>query len=275
MDYDLSGMLDLHIHTKPDIQPRLLDDIQAAASAKSAGMQGILIKSHVVSTAGRAEITEKAVGGIRVFGSLVLNTAVGGFNMEVLETAIQMGAKIIWMPTHNAQSMFYRSGRRGGLSIFSESHTILPVIHDILDRIRQADIALATGHLSIEEIVALVHLAKSMGLKKIIITHPDSVLISMPLDIQQKVCGSGVFFERCLLDTLLGPVPGTTIREIGNHIRGTTVAANFLSTDLGQPNNPLPIEGFSQFIVGLRKIGFTEKEIYQMGAETPASLMDL
>jgi len=274
MDYDLSGMIDLHIHTKPDIQPRLLDDIQAATSAKSAGMQGILIKSHVVSTADRAEIAEKVVGGIRVFGSLVLNTAVGGFNLDVVETAIQMGGKVIFMPTHSAQSMFHRSGRKGGLSIFGEDHTILPVIHDILDRIQGANIALATGHLSIEESAALVRLAKSMKLKKIIITHPESILVRMPLKIQQDISGPGVFFERCFLDTIPGPVPGTTIQEIGSHIRGTSVESSFLSTDLGQPDNPSPIEGLSAYLTSLTEFGFNKREIFQMTAETPAFLMD-
>ena len=62
MIYDLTDLLDLHIHTRPDVQPRMLDDIQAATAAKTAGMRAILIKSHVVPTAGRACIAERTVG---------------------------------------------------------------------------------------------------------------------------------------------------------------------------------------------------------------------
>jgi hypothetical protein len=37
LNYDLSGVIDLHTHTHPDIQPCLLDEIQAAEAVKSAG----------------------------------------------------------------------------------------------------------------------------------------------------------------------------------------------------------------------------------------------
>jgi Family of unknown function (DUF6282) len=275
MDYDLSEAIDLHIHTQPDIQPRLLDDIQAAEAAKLAGMRGILIKSHVVLTADRAKIAEKVVGGIRVFGGLVLNHAVGGFNLDAVEAAILMGAKVIWMPTHSAQSMSRWTGTEGGLSIFDNERAILSVVHEILDRIHQANIALATGHLSVEESVALVRLAKSMRLQKIIITHPESVLIRMPLEIQQDLNGPGVFFERCFVDTTPLMNFGTSIEEIGSHIRATGLDSTFLSTDFGQPVNPSPVEGMSTYLASLKAIGFTEREISKMACLTPAFLMDL
>ncbi len=274
-DYELSGVIDLHIHTKPDINPRLLDDIQASLAAKSAGMRGILIKSHVVPTADRASIAEMVVAGIRVFGGLVLNKAIGGFNVDAVETAIQTGAKIIWMPTHSAQSMFRRSGKEGGLTVFGEDGSILPVIHEILERIKHANIALATGHLAVDESAALVRLARSMRLQKIIITHPESNLIRMPLDMQQELNGPGVYFERCYLDLIPSKDSGTTIEEIGRHIRATGCDSSFLSTDLGQPGNPSPVEGMSKFSSSLRTIGFTDSEINKMACTTPALLMDM
>lgn len=275
MDYDLSGTLDLHIHTYPDIQPRLLDDIQAAEAAKSAGMRAILIKSHVVLTADRARIAERVVGGIRVFGGLVLNHAVGGFNVDAVETAIQLGAKVVWMPTRSAKNMSRWSGIDGGLSIFDKEGAILPVVPEILDRILQANIALATGHLSVEESVALVRLAKLMRLKKIIITHPESSLIRMPVETQQEINGSGVFFERCFVDTTPMMNFGTTIEEIGSHIRTVGLDSTFVSTDFGQVANPSPVEGMSTYLTSLRALGFTEREISKMACLTTAFLMDL
>ena len=124
MIYDLTDLLDLHIHTRPDVQPRMLDDIQAATAAKTAGMRAILIKSHVVPTAGRACIAERTVGGVRVFGALVLNQEVGGFNPAAVETAIRMGAKVIWMPMRSATNMHHRPGRRGGLTVFRRDGSI-------------------------------------------------------------------------------------------------------------------------------------------------------
>jgi len=54
--FDLTGLIDIHIHTSPDIQARLLDDIEAARLAFDAGMKAILIKSHHTLTADRASI---------------------------------------------------------------------------------------------------------------------------------------------------------------------------------------------------------------------------
>ena len=68
MKYNLSNIIDLHIHTHPDIHPRQLNDIEACEAAKAAGMKAVLLKSHVVLTADRAVIAEKVVGGIRAFG---------------------------------------------------------------------------------------------------------------------------------------------------------------------------------------------------------------
>ena len=275
MEYDLNNVIDLHIHTQPDIQPRLLDDLQAAGEAKTAGMRAILIKSHVVPTAGRATIAEKAVGGIRVFGGLALNSAVGGLNPDAVVAAIGMGAKMIWMPTRSARSMFRRAGLEGGITIFDEKDKILPVVGGILESIRQADISLATGHLSVSESVALVRMAKAMGLRKIVITHPESELIRMPLEVQQELDGPGIYFERCFVDTTQSMHCATSIEEISDRIRKVGFASTLLSTDLGQPINLPPVEGMAAYLAAMRAAGFSKKEIFRMASENPATLMDM
>ena len=275
MEYNLSNIIDLHIHTHPDIHPRQLNDIEACEAAKAAGMKAVLLKSHVVLTADRAVIAEKAVGGIRAFGALTLNTAVGGFNLEAVDTAIKMGAKVIWMPTYSAQNIFTRDGKNGGLSILGEDRQILPCIKPILDLINQANVAIATGHISTEETIALVCYAKSMQLTKIIITHPESILIRMPLSIQQELTGPGVFFERCFLDTIPSIHGGSSIEEIDHHIRAVGHDSTILSTDLGQPFNPSPVEGMSSFLASLQTTGFKKEEIFRMASINPAFIVDL
>lgn len=275
MEYDLSGIIDLHIHTQPDVQPRLLDDLQAAEEAKKARMRAILIKSHVVPTTGRATIAEKAVGGIRVLGGLVLNSAVGGLNPDAVEAAIGMNARVIWMPTRSARNMFRRAGLTDGITIFDERDMILPVVGGILEYIRQADIVLATGHLSVSESMALVRMAKAMGLRKIVVTHPESELVRMPLEVQQELSGPGVYFERCFVDTTQSMNCATSIEEIGERIRRVGFESTLLSTDLGQPINPPPVEGMAAYLAALRAAGFTEKEIYRMASENPATLMGM
>ena len=55
----LEGSIDVHIHSAPDIFPRIMNDVDLALSAKQEGMRAILIKSHVVITADRAEIASQ------------------------------------------------------------------------------------------------------------------------------------------------------------------------------------------------------------------------
>ena len=57
----LEGVFDPHIHAGPDVMKRCMDDLDLARAAASAGMRGVLIKSHVESTAGRAYLTQKVL----------------------------------------------------------------------------------------------------------------------------------------------------------------------------------------------------------------------
>jgi hypothetical protein len=40
----LEGAIDIHIHSAPDVYPRILNDIELALQAKDMGMRAILIK---------------------------------------------------------------------------------------------------------------------------------------------------------------------------------------------------------------------------------------
>ncbi|MCK5429317.1 MAG: hypothetical protein KAI94_07590, partial [Anaerolineales bacterium] len=157
----LEGVIDLHIHSSPDVIPRLMDDVEIAHEAAEAGMRAVLLKSHHTLTADRAAIASKQVEGIQVFGGLVLNQAVGGLNPCAVEVALAMGAKEIWMPTLSAANHLRASNVDGeGITILDESGAIKPVVNDILRLIAPADVILGTGHLSVDEIIILVKAAR-------------------------------------------------------------------------------------------------------------------
>ena len=50
----LTGIIDMHIHSAPDIRQRKLDDLQLMEAAVERGVRAIVIKSHMVPTADRA-----------------------------------------------------------------------------------------------------------------------------------------------------------------------------------------------------------------------------
>lgn len=51
---DLAGFIDTHIHTSPDTRPRITSDVEAGIQARKAGMEAIVIKSHLEPTSARA-----------------------------------------------------------------------------------------------------------------------------------------------------------------------------------------------------------------------------
>ena len=272
---DLAGLIDMHIHSAPDLWPRFADDIDAARAAAAAGLGAILLKSHDTLTADRAALAEKAVGGIRVCGGLALNEAVGGLNPRAVEVALRLGARQIWFPTFDAAHYRRLRGQPGGITILTEEGRVRPVVHDILDLVLNADAILGTGHLAVEETVALVGVARRRGLRKVLVTHPEAPFVAMPVAVQEEIRAEGVFFERCYLNALAGQQGEATVAEIAAQIRRVGVASTVLSTDLGQAGNPPPVEGLRGYVAGLLEAGLSEGDVRLMAGQNPGYLLGL
>jgi Family of unknown function (DUF6282) len=273
IDVDLAGCIDLHIHTAPDVRPRLLDDLEATRQAAARGMKAMLLKSHVTSTADRASIAGLTVPGVRVFGGLALNHAVGGINSYAVEAALRMGAAQIWMPTISARAQRH-DPVRPGLEIMANG-TITNPVREVLELVAEHDAILGTGHLSVEETAVLVPAAREVGVRKILITHPEHPPVEMPVDVQRELRARyEVMFERCFISTPLagGDLPYVRLAAI---IRQVGVESTIISTDLGQPGNPAPVDGFAAYIAQLRNEGYSKGEICRMASENPAALLGI
>ena len=275
MAFDLEGIIDSHIHTGPDHNPRAHTDIEAARAAAQAGMRAIGIKSHHTLTADRAAIAESIVDGVRVFGGLTLNSAVGGLNATAVENALRMGARIIWMPTQDAAHNRRVKGNSGGISVLSTDGNLRPDVFPILELIRQSEAVLATGHLAPPESARLINAAVDMGVEKIVVTHPESGSVKMPLPMQQALSKLGVFFERCYLHTTKSVAAPVSIAEIAAHIRSVGIASTILATDFGRADLPNPVAGMQMYLDALLNEGFTYYDLYQMAGSTPADLFAL
>jgi len=273
--YDLNELIDMHIHTAPDVRPRYADDIQTVREAKDAGMSAVLIKSHQTLTSDRARIAEDIVGGIRVFGGLTLNDAVGGLNPFAVEIAINMGAKEIWLPTRSAAQARNEDGLLGGITITTDDGRLKCEVWRILEMARDANVILASGHISPAETVQLVKEARKMGLRKIVVTHPEAHFTWMPVETQKEIASDGVYFERCYVDTTPAMNSTVTVAEIASHIQEVGVQYTVVSTDFGQATSPPPVEGMRAYLAKLSHHGITEEEIRKMARENPAYLLDL
>jgi hypothetical protein len=272
---DLTGAIDIHIHTAPDLRPRKLDALEAGRQAHARGMRAIVLKSHWTLTVDRAALVEQIVPGLRVFGGLALNEAVGGFNPAAVESALRVGAVQIWMPTISAAGHQHPPSAPG--LTLADDDGLRPAVHDILRLIAEHDAILGTGHLSSAEIMQLVPAARAAGVRQIVITHPEHPPVQMPVELQEELRDRyAVLFERCLISTVPGegysPMPfaklAATIRRVGP-------ASTILSTDFGQVENAYPVDGLASYLAQLQAAGFSDAELTHMSRTNPAALLGL
>lgn len=281
---DLSGAIDLHVHSAPDVYERSVDDQQLVREAEQAGMRAVLLKSHHTLTADRATLAAKHVG-INVFGGLVLNHTVGGLNAVAVETAIAFGAKQIWMPTLHAAhclavaeaEMFRAEARKGrvGIRIVDEDGNLKREVMPILEQIRDADIALGTGHIDPGESLVLLAEAKDMGITKMLVTHPLMQFTRFDEDQMKAAAALGALLEfdylSCCPTWHAAVPPGRTARAM--HAVGC--AHCVMGTDGGQSYNPHPAVMLQQFAEALHVEGLREEEIRMMACTNPARIVGL
>jgi hypothetical protein len=269
---DLAGVIDLHLHAGPDIRPRKMDLLTLARAAKAAGMRGFLAKSHHTITADLGQVVEQAVGGIRVFGGVTLNPAVGGLNPEAVRAALALGAREVFMPTLHSAHQHRHEGKAGGLSIFYTDGALRDEVKEILDLVAAADAILGTGHLPSDEILALVRAARHAGARKVLVSHPELALLALPVAVQEELAAEGAFFERM-------HVHGNSVTDwagLAAISRAVGVERTVLVTDLGAVQYSLdPVEGMRDFLEQFRAQGFSEDELDLMARRTPARLLGL
>ena len=268
----LKGAIDLHFHAGPDVQERKLTYLEAASRAQEAGMKAILIKSHVTITADIASLIQPLVKDTLVFGGLALNYPVGGLNPAAVETALKLGAKQIWMPTLDAANQYRHEKKRGGITVTGRKGKLKKEVIEILKILSKRDIILSTGHLSQRESILLVREAKKRGIEKILITHPDHLLIQMSVEVQRDLAREGFFFDRCFPTERTSPL---TMEEMAKRIREVGVTTTVLTSDFGQPENPFPVEGLRSYIQHLIQLGFSDEEIDHMVRINPQRLLNL
>lgn len=283
IDELLSGSIDMHMHPGPTGGPCRLDALEAAEQAKQAGMRGIILKSHSYTAAAVAIIVNKLVPDIHVFGSVCLDYEIGGLNPHAVENAAYLGAKVVWMPTFsstNSINMMRALGlplKGGGISLIDDAGKLVPEMEPILELIKKHNMILATGHISPQETFILLNEAQRIGIKKYIVTHPTDKEFSekhFTIEEMQQLAKMGAFIEF----TLVGLLPNEFCHDpaqIARTIKTVGAEHCIISTDLGQPQNPLPVEGMRLLMATLLHQGISPVEVELMAKKNPAILLDL
>ena len=269
----LQGVIDIHIHTNPDIRVRRLNDIELANEARRVGARAIVIKSHLVTTMDRAAITRFAVPGIEVFGGIVLNPHVGGLNAIAVETALKLGAKFVWLPTSFSANERKRQGKSDGVETVVDGK-VVPALLPILKMVAEADVALATGHLTPAESLVVVEEARKQGVRKIVVNHPEWMTVDMSIDDQKRLAQFDVFFERCYARNVGGKYDKNFRRNL-DAMEALGFDSTILATDGGQIENPAWSEALAEYIGFLVDAGVPQEAIDRMTKVNPASVLGL
>jgi predicted metal-dependent TIM-barrel fold hydrolase len=274
----LQGSIDMHVHAGPDpVRERRLDALEASQYAQEAGMRAVVLKSHDYPTAPLAQILNKVVAGITVFGSIALDFPMGGLNVHALEMSAKLGAKVVWMPTRSSANDMQKKGRSGeGIYLLDQEGNIRRVVRELLEIIKRYDMVLATGHVSASESVALVAAAKEEGITRIVVTHPLVKTVGAYLNIEEQrhLAQMGAYIEHTC--HLIMPIKHRLEpARVAEAIRAIGAEHCIISSDLGQALNPPPVEGMRMMIAAMLDAGLSDQEIERVIKINPSRLLSL
>ncbi len=285
----LRGAIDMHAHTHPALFRRPLDDMDLARSALQYGMRGFVLKDHDSLTTGRAYYVNKMVEGVRAFGGIVLNRSVGGLDPHVVQAAIHYGARVIWMPSNHSRwhaeyfktSDYPQLGRPRkqlpgpGVTVLDGDGQLKPEVLTILDLVAEADVCLATGHLSPQETRLLLKEATRRGVGKFLVTHANWALTRYDLEEQKEFVRQGAFLEYVAVSCVSPIFYEQKPAELAQWIKELGGQNLVLSSDLGQLSGPPHPEGLRMLVAALLDEGVPFDVLARMMRDNPARLLNL
>jgi hypothetical protein len=272
----LDGVIDIHVHAAPDSTPRSIDAIDLAKLAQSRGMRALVLKNHYAPTAADAYYVHKVVPGIQVFGGIDLNLSVGGMNpIAVEKMALTTGSlgRFVWMATYDTRAQVLASNVDRPFVAVSRNGELLPETKAVIAMIAKYNLVMATGHNSAEDDLLLIQEARKQGITHIVVTHAMLTPIHMTIPQMQQAASLGAYIE-FVYNGLIGSKQ-FDFADYAKAIRAVGPEHCILSSDMGQPANPLHPDGLLLLFDGLKKQGLSQSDIDQMSKVNPARLLSL
>jgi hypothetical protein len=274
MAQTMNGAIDMHAHSDPDGTPRAIDAIDLARLAKSRGMRALVLKNHYEPTASLAYIVRKEVPGIEIFGGISLDLTNGGVNPAAVEwmTKVKGGyGRVVWMPTFDSESQVKRQNQQRPFARIAKDGKLVPEVVQVIGIIAKNNLVLETGHSSGAEALLLIQEAKRQGVQHVMVTHaltnPGGPLTLAEIQEAAKMGAS--------IELVYSPFNDAQLLKDVEVIRAVGVGSVVLSSDLGQPTNPLHPDGLLALYKGLVAHGLTVAEVDQMSKANPAKLLGL
>jgi hypothetical protein len=281
--------IDMHVHFDPDSIGGTLDPlnlggvtaIEAASEAAAAGFGAVVLKSHSFASPIVARNIEEAVPGVRLFGGICTDYITGGLNLDGVEAALAMGAKIVWLPTLHSRQDFGKVAHSRyhteGIAVTDDEGKVLGAVHEIFSLLLETGGVLATGHTTAEEHYAVVKEFATRG--PVIVTHAGDKVAGPRLTPGQckELAELGAFVEITaqLCNEIFG-LPGISPGEVLAMCRTIGTERVCLATDYGWGNVvPRPAEGMVELLDALWAEGVSEDELTTMVSKNPGQLLSI
>ncbi len=280
----LQGVIDMHVHSNPDIRHRAYDDFELMEAGIRAGARAIVIKTHQGTTVDRAflcnrhnEIVHQGDNDFTMFGSVTMNRQMGGINPWAVESGLKLGAKVIWLPTQSARNnMMKRNQDPSGCVEVVRDGKVVPELSDIFRLVKDYDVVLGTGHVSPEECFRVVEAARDAGVKKLVVTHPEWWMVGMSLEDQVRIVKDyDVILEHCFAQPMGGGKYKSNLPMNLEAVEACGYKNVMVSTDGGQVENPNWEIALEQYMQYLSDHGVGEDALRYMTHDIQAGLLGI
>lgn len=286
--FDMTGTIDMHVHTGPDLFPRLGDDAEIARGCASVGMSGMAVKCHFEGTAVRAHLVNQMVPGFTMYGGITLNYPVGGINPTAVHACLALGGKVVWMPSGHSGYHAEITGTLGGwgndfmrmrnpegatgLSVLDEAGELTDDARQVVRLVAETDSLLATSHLSPLEILAVLDDAATVGARTMV-NH----VMYMPdcdYDFIEEVVRRGAMVEVCsvLVSGFWDKLDLDNVVQIFDRVGAENVV---LASDGGGIQTPSPHESLRVLLDNLLHQGVPEEHLRRTVVDNPRQLLGL
>lgn len=274
----LIGTIDLHAHHGPDSYPRQWDAFAIVELAKARGMRAIVLKNRWTETAGLACLIRRyGAQGIEVFGSVTLDSPVGGVNPQAVRYMVDVTSgygRVVWLPMHDSgHEVAFNEDGRPAVAV-SRNGALLPAVLEVLDLVAEHDLTLATGHVTPAETLGILRAARERGLERLIVTHPllHPQFTFMSIAELREAAELGASIE-ITANSLFREGEGR--QRVLEALRAIGPEHFFVSSDsglVGTPNHPDALVMAARV---LRENGFDEQALNLMFKQNPARLFGL
>lgn len=279
----LSNAVDLHVHTAPATIDRAQLDLDFGREAIEEGMATAVIKSHAVPTMSRVQSVNRAIGSSILKGGITLNGPVGGLNVDAVEVALALEAAIVWLPTLWAENHASRLREAGdtkfvGLRVprademlrVSYGRRVTESVRAIIDLAARYNAVVATGHISPEEIDAVVRACGDAGVT-VLVNHPFFHVTDLSIDHQLELAEQGAIMEYCAY--AIEETRDHSVDQVVDAIDRIGPERCVLASDYGQQGNPA-VPGLASFAEAVHAAGLPQDAVRCCLSNTPARVLD-